>query len=56
MGSEGYLLNQFLCPRTNRRTDRYGGSIESRMRLAREIVERVRAVGGERSSSCTGSR
>ncbi|WP_027212098.1 NADPH-dependent 2,4-dienoyl-CoA reductase [Burkholderia sp. WSM2232] len=48
MGSEGYLLNQFLCPRTNRRTDRYGGSIENRMRLAREIVERVRAVCGER--------
>jgi 2,4-dienoyl-CoA reductase (NADPH2) len=48
MGSEGYLLNQFLCPRTNRRTDAYGGSIENRMRLAREIVERVRAVCGER--------
>jgi len=48
MGSEGYLLNQFLCPRTNRRTDRYGGSIQNRMRLAREIVERVRAVCGER--------
>ncbi|NIF77608.1 NADPH-dependent 2,4-dienoyl-CoA reductase [Paraburkholderia sp. Cy-641] len=48
MGSEGYLLNQFLCPRTNRRTDRYGGSIENRIRLAREIVERVRAVCGER--------
>ncbi|WP_144112720.1 NADPH-dependent 2,4-dienoyl-CoA reductase [Paraburkholderia sp. BCC1886] len=46
MGSEGYLLNQFLCPRTNRRTDRYGGSIENRLRLAREIVERVRAVCG----------
>jgi len=48
MGSEGYLLNQFLCPRTNRRADRYGGSIENRMRLAREIVERVRAACGER--------
>ncbi|NVI06732.1 NADPH-dependent 2,4-dienoyl-CoA reductase [Paraburkholderia youngii] len=48
MGSEGYLLNQFLCPRTNRRTDRYGGSIENRMRLACEIVERVRAECGER--------
>ncbi|CAB3792380.1 NADPH dehydrogenase [Paraburkholderia fynbosensis] len=48
MGSEGYLLNQFLCPRTNRRTDGYGGSIENRMRLAREIVEQVRAVCGER--------
>ncbi|EDT07307.1 NADH:flavin oxidoreductase/NADH oxidase [Paraburkholderia graminis C4D1M] len=48
MGSEGYLLNQFLCPRTNRRTDRYGGSIENRMRLACEIVERVRETCGER--------
>ncbi|CAG4892901.1 NADPH-dependent 2,4-dienoyl-CoA reductase [Paraburkholderia saeva] len=46
MGSEGYLLNQFLCPRTNLRTDGYGGSIENRMRIAREIVERVRAVCG----------
>jgi 2,4-dienoyl-CoA reductase (NADPH2) len=48
MGSEGYLLNQFLCPRTNRRTDRYGGSLENRMRLAREIVEQVRIACGER--------
>lgn len=48
MGSEGYLLNQFLCPRTNRRTDRYGGGIENRMRIAREIVERVREVCGKR--------
>jgi 2,4-dienoyl-CoA reductase (NADPH2) len=48
MGSEGYLLNQFLCPRTNRRTDHYGGGIENRMRLAREIVERVRVACGER--------
>ncbi|XUW89395.1 NADPH-dependent 2,4-dienoyl-CoA reductase [Burkholderia sp. M6-3] len=48
MGSEGYLLNQFLCPRTNRRTDRYGGGIENRMRIAREIVEQVREVCGKR--------
>ncbi|SIO00144.1 NADPH-dependent 2,4-dienoyl-CoA reductase [Paraburkholderia phenazinium] len=48
MGSEGYLLNQFLCPRTNQRTDRYGGSLENRMRLAREIVEAVRTACGER--------
>jgi 2,4-dienoyl-CoA reductase (NADPH2) len=47
MGSEGYLLNQFLCPRTNQRTDRYGGSLENRLRLAREIVESVRAACGE---------
>jgi 2,4-dienoyl-CoA reductase (NADPH2) len=48
MGSEGYLLNQFLCPRTNRRTDAYGGSLDNRLRLAREIVEQVRAACGER--------
>jgi 2,4-dienoyl-CoA reductase (NADPH2) len=42
MGSEGYLLNQFLCARTNLRTDRWGGSIENRMRLSVEIVRRVR--------------
>jgi 2,4-dienoyl-CoA reductase (NADPH2) len=46
MGSEGYLLNQFLCARTNLRTDRWGGSIENRMRLPVEIVRRMRdAVG-----------
>ncbi|WP_420472691.1 FAD-dependent oxidoreductase [Noviherbaspirillum sp. ST9] len=48
MGSEGYLLNQFLCARTNRRTDRWGGSIENRMRLPVEIVKQVReAVGND---------
>jgi 2,4-dienoyl-CoA reductase (NADPH2) len=46
MGSEGYLLNQFLCARTNLRTDRWGGSIENRMRLPVEIVRRIRAAVG----------
>ncbi|MBQ5949749.1 NADPH-dependent 2,4-dienoyl-CoA reductase [Massilia sp. ST3] len=46
MGSEGYLLNQFLCARTNKRTDRWGGSIENRMRLAVEVVRRIRAAAG----------
>ncbi|NVM76728.1 2,4-dienoyl-CoA reductase (NADPH2) [Duganella sp. SG902] len=46
MGSEGYLLNQFLCARTNLRTDRWGGSIENRMRLSVEIVKRIRAEVG----------
>ena len=46
MGSEGYLLNQFLCARTNRRTDDWGGSIENRMRLPVEIVRQVRAAVG----------
>ncbi|HYE39437.1 MAG TPA: NADPH-dependent 2,4-dienoyl-CoA reductase, partial [Ramlibacter sp.] len=46
MGSEGYLINQFLCTRTNKRTDRWGGSIENRMRLPVEIVRRMRAAVG----------
>ncbi|NVD96864.1 NADPH-dependent 2,4-dienoyl-CoA reductase [Massilia sp. BJB1822] len=46
MGSEGYLLNQFLCARTNLRTDSWGGSIENRMRLPVEIVRRIRAAVG----------
>lgn len=46
MGSEGYLLNQFLCARTNRREDRWGGPIENRMRLAVEVVRRIRAKVG----------
>jgi len=46
MGSEGYLLNQFLCARTNHRTDRWGGPIENRMRLAVEIVKRIRQKVG----------
>ena len=47
MGSEGYLLNQFLCARTNLRTDRWGGSIENRMRLPVEIVKAIRAAVGD---------
>ncbi|MGZ8318947.1 MAG: 2,4-dienoyl-CoA reductase FMN-binding domain-containing protein, partial [Telluria sp.] len=47
MGSEGYLLNQFLCARTNLRTDRWGGSIENRMRLSIEIVRRIRKAVGD---------
>ncbi len=47
MGSEGYFLNQFLVTHTNRRTDRWGGSYENRMRLPVEVVRRVRAAVGE---------
>ncbi len=48
MGSEGYLLNQFLCARTNDRKDQWGGSIENRMRLAVEIIKAIReAVGND---------
>jgi 2,4-dienoyl-CoA reductase (NADPH2) len=42
MGSEGYFINQFLAERTNKRTDRWGGSAENRRRLAVEIVRRTR--------------
>ena len=42
MGAEGYLINQFAAPRTNQRTDEWGGSAEKRMRFAIEAVRRVR--------------
>ena len=47
MGSEGYLVNQFLAPHTNHRTDRWGGSAEHRMRFPVEVVRRVRETLGE---------
>ncbi|QUH02460.1 NADPH-dependent 2,4-dienoyl-CoA reductase [Saccharopolyspora erythraea] len=47
MGSEGYLINQFLAPRTNLRTDRWGGSAENRRRLAVEIVRQCRRAAGD---------
>ncbi|GAA0346221.1 NADPH-dependent 2,4-dienoyl-CoA reductase [Bowmanella denitrificans] len=47
MGSEGYLINQFLCPRTNLREDEWGGSFENRARFALEVVKAVRAKVGE---------
>ena len=46
MGSEGYLLNQFTAPRTNRRSDGYGGDAARRMRFAIEIVRRIREACG----------
>jgi 2,4-dienoyl-CoA reductase (NADPH2) len=46
MGSEGYLINEFLAPRTNRRSDRFGGSLENRMRFPVEIVRRTREALG----------
>lgn len=48
MGSEGYLINQFISAKTNKRTDQWGGSYENRMRFPIEIVRRIReAVGNE---------
>ncbi|WP_067654444.1 NADPH-dependent 2,4-dienoyl-CoA reductase [Nocardia harenae] len=46
MGGEGYFLNQFLAPRTNRRKDRWGGSATNRQRIAVEVVRRIRAELG----------
>ncbi|MBT3152520.1 NADPH-dependent 2,4-dienoyl-CoA reductase [Streptomyces sp. CHD11] len=47
MGSEGYLINEFIARGTNHRTDRWGGSYENRMRFPVEIVRRVREAVGE---------
>jgi 2,4-dienoyl-CoA reductase (NADPH2) len=46
MGSEGYFINQFLVTHTNQRSDRWGGAYANRMRLAVEIVRRVREAVG----------
>lgn len=45
-GAHGYLLTQFLSPYTNKRTDAYGGSLENRLRISREVIEAVRAAVG----------
>ncbi|MEM0910029.1 MAG: NADPH-dependent 2,4-dienoyl-CoA reductase [Pseudomonadota bacterium] len=47
MGSEGYLINQFFCERTNYRDDEFGGSLENRARFAIEIVKQTRQTVGE---------
>ncbi|WJG08576.1 NADPH-dependent 2,4-dienoyl-CoA reductase [Aliiglaciecola sp. LCG003] len=47
MGSEGYLINQFFCQRTNQRDDEWGGSLENRARLAIEVVRQIRQKVGE---------
>lgn len=46
MGSEGYFINEFTAPRTNKRNDAWGGTPEKRMRFAVEIVRRVREACG----------
>ncbi len=46
MGSEGYLINQFIAPQTNRRSDEWGGSFANRIRFAVEIVSATRAKVG----------
>ena len=52
MGSEGYLINQFLSNHVNKRTDRWGGDIENRMRFPVEIVKAIRAKVGEKFIIC----
>ena len=52
MGSEGYLLNQFLSRHVNQREDQWGGAIENRMRFAVEIVKAIRAKVGEKFIIC----
>ena len=47
-GAHGYLLNQFFSPLTNRRSDKYGGSLENRMRFPLEVVEKTREMVGEK--------
>jgi 2,4-dienoyl-CoA reductase (NADPH2) len=46
MGGEGYFINPFLCERTNKRTDKWGGTPENRRRMAVEIVRRTRKAVG----------
>lgn len=46
-GAHGYLINQFLCPHTNRRKDKWGGSIENRMRIVKRIYNACREQVGE---------
>ncbi len=46
MGSEGYLINEFIVSKTNKRTDQWGGSFENRMRFPVEIVKRIREKVG----------
>lgn len=52
MGSEGYLLNQFLSRHVNQRSDRWGGPIENRMRFAVEIVKAIREEIGKKFIIC----
>ena len=52
MGSEGYLLNQFLSRHVNQREDQWGGAIENRMRFAVEIVKAIRAKVGDKFIIC----
>ncbi|MDP2919663.1 MAG: FAD-dependent oxidoreductase [Dehalococcoidia bacterium] len=45
-GAHGYIVNEFMSPFTNKRTDEYGGSLENRMRFPLEVIDAVRAAAG----------
>jgi 2,4-dienoyl-CoA reductase (NADPH2) len=47
MGSEGYLINQFVAPRTNKRSDKYGGDISNRIRFPLDIISAIRDKVGK---------
>lgn len=47
-GAHGFLLNQFFSPLTNKRRDKYGGSLENRMRFPLEVVEKTKEMVGEK--------
>lgn len=47
IGSTGYLISQFLSPLTNKRTDKYGGSLENRTRFALEVIDAIREKVGK---------
>ena len=47
-GAHGYLIHEFLSPKSNHRTDEYGGSLENRMRFCVEVLDAVRCRGGRR--------
>jgi len=47
IASAGYLITQFLSPITNKRTDKYGGSFENRVRFPKEVIEKVRQAVGK---------
>jgi 2,4-dienoyl-CoA reductase-like NADH-dependent reductase (Old Yellow Enzyme family) len=54
--AHGYLLQQFLSPYTNKRTDEYGGSFENRARMVTEIIAGIRKPAAPTSPSASASR
>ena len=51
-GANGYLINQFIDSQANQRTDRYGGSLQNRLRFLREVVQAVVEVAGGERGAC----